>query len=129
MPIELQYRDAGSGVVFVCTGLVTADEFTRANEEIYSEESLDRLQYQLIDFTTTEHLEVSLEEIRDFAAVDMTAASQSQSHIIAVAGSDDLTFGISRMWQTFASDSNIRSGVFRSVPDAERWIKETLQDA
>jgi len=129
MPIELQYRDAGSGVVFVCTGVVTADEFTRANEEIYSEESLDHLQYQLIDFTTTEHLEVSLEEIRDFAAVDMTAASQSQSQIIAVAGSDDLTFGISRMWQAFASDSNIRSGVFRSVPDAERWIKETLQDA
>ena len=132
MPIELQYRDAGLGVVFVCTGVVTADEFTRANEEIYSEESLDRLQYQLIDFTATEHLEVSLEEIRDFAAVDMTAASQSQSqsqsHIIAVAGSDDLTFGISRMWQAFASDSNIRSGVFRSVPDAERWIKETLQD-
>ena len=127
MPIELQFRDADSGVVFICTGLVTADEFTRANEEIYSEESLDRLQYQLIDFTTTEHLEVSLEEIRDFAAVDMTAASQS--HIIAVAGSDDLTFGISRMWQAFASDSNIRSGVFRSVPDAERWIKETLQDA
>ena len=129
MPIELQFRDADSGVVFVCTGVVTADEFTRANEEIYSEESLDRLQYQLIDFSDTEHLEVSLEEIRDFAAVDMTAASQSQSHIIAVAGSDDLTFGISRMWQAFASDSNIRSGIFRSVPDAERWIKETLQDA
>ena len=129
MPIELQYRDAGSGVVFVCTGVVTAADFSRANEEVYSEESLDHLQYQLIDFTATEHLEVSLEEIRDFAAVDMTAASQSQSLIIAGAGSDDLTFGISRMWQAFASDSNIRSGIFRSVPDAEYWIKETLQDA
>ena len=129
MPIELQYRDAGSGVAFICTGVVTADEFSRANEEIYSEESLDRLRYQLIDFTDTEHLEVSLDEIREFAAVDVVAASQSESLIIAVAGPDDLTFGISRMWQAFASDSNIRSGIFRSVPDAERWIKETLQDA
>jgi hypothetical protein len=129
MPIELQYRDAGSGVVFVCTGVVTAAEFSRANEEIYSEESLDHLQYQLIDFTATEHLEGSLEEIRELAAVDVVAASQSRSLIIAVTGSDDLTFGISRMWQAFASDSNLRTGVFRSVPDAERWIKETLQDA
>jgi hypothetical protein len=129
MPIELQYRDSGSGVMFVCTGVITAADFSRANEEIYSEESLDRLQYQLIDFTATEHLEISLEEARAFAAVDVTAADQTQGLIIAVAGPDDLTFGISRMWQALASDSNIRSGVFRSVPDAERWIKETLQDA
>ncbi|MBW2541119.1 MAG: hypothetical protein JRF15_03435 [Deltaproteobacteria bacterium] len=129
MPIELQYRDAGSGVVFVCTGVVTAAEFSRANEEIYSAESLERLQYQLIDFTATEHVDISLEEIREFAQVDMTAASQRQNFIIAVAGPDDLTFGISRMWQAFASDSEIRSGLFRSVPDAERWIKEVLQEA
>jgi len=43
MPIELRYRDAGSGVVFICTGIVTAAEFSRANEEIYSVESLDQL--------------------------------------------------------------------------------------
>ncbi|MBW1842709.1 MAG: hypothetical protein JRJ05_00085 [Deltaproteobacteria bacterium] len=129
MPIELQYRDAGSGVVFVCTGIVTADEFTRANEEIYSEESLDRLQYQLIDFSDTEHLESSLEDTRKNATVDTAAANQNRNLIIAVAGSDDLTFGISRMWQALTSNSNLRTGIFRSVPDAEHWIKETLQDA
>jgi len=32
------------------------------------------------------------------------------------------------MWQVLASDPNLRTGAFRSVPDAERWIKETLQD-
>jgi hypothetical protein len=128
MPIELQYRDSGSGVVLICTGVVTAADFRRANEEIYSEESLDRLQYQLIDFTATEHLEVDLEEIREFATVDMAAAHQGRGLIIAVAGPDDLTFGISRMWQALASDPELRSGVFRSVPDAERWIKESLQD-
>jgi len=129
MPIELQYRDADSGVVFVCTGVVTADEFTRANEEIYSEESLDRLQYQLIDFTATEHLESSLEDTRKNATLDAAAANQSRSLIIAVAGPDDLTFGISRMWQALTSDSNLRTRIFRSLPDAERWIKETLQGA
>ncbi len=129
MPIELQYRDSGSGVVFICTGVVTAVDFSRANEEIYSAESLDRLQYQLIDFTAAEHLESSLKDTRKNAVADAVAAHQNQGLIIAVAGPDDLTFGISRMWQTFVSDSNLRTGVFRSVPDAERWIKETLQDA
>jgi hypothetical protein len=40
MPIELQYRDSGSGVVFICTVVVSAADFSKANEEIYSEESL-----------------------------------------------------------------------------------------
>ncbi len=115
--------------MFVCKGVVTATDFSRVNEEVYSEASLEHLQYLLIDYTATEHLEVSLDEIREFAAVDVVAASQGRSLVIAVAGSDDLTFGISRMWQAFASDSNIRSNIFRSVPDAERWIKETLQNA
>lgn len=127
MPIELQYRDSGSGVVFVCTGAVTAADFSRANEEVYSEESLAQLRYQLIDFTDTEHLESDLEDTRKNAAVDTAAAHQRLGLIIAVAGPDDLTFGISRMWQVLASNPNLRTGVFRSVPDAERWIKETLQ--
>ena len=129
MPIELQCRDSGSGVEFICTGTVTAADFDKANEEIYSAESFDRLRYQLIDFTATEHLESSLEDIRKNAAIDVAAAHQSRGLIIAVAGPDDLTFGISRMWQALASNSNLRTGVFRSVPDAERWIKEALQDA
>ncbi len=129
MPIELRYCDAGAGVVFICTGTVTAAEFSRANEEIYSAESLDQLQYQLIDFTATDHLESSLEDTRKNAEVDAVAASQKRNLIIAVAGPDDLTFGISKMWQALAADSDLRTGVFRSVSDAELWIKQTLEGA
>lgn len=129
MPIELRYRDAGAGVVFICTGTVTAAEFSRANEEVYSAESLERLRYQLIDFSATEHLESNLEDTRKNAEIDALAARQGPGIIIAVAGSDDLIFGISKMWQALACDSNLRTGVFRSVSDAELWIKQTLEDA
>ncbi len=70
MPIELRYRDDDSGVVYICTGVVTAADFHKANEEVYSGESLDRLRYQLIDFTATEHLESSLEDTRKNAEIE-----------------------------------------------------------
>jgi hypothetical protein len=129
MPIELRYRDSGAGVVFVCTGTVTAAEFSEANDEIYSRESLDRLRYELTDFTATEHLESSIDETRRNATTDAIAANRGEGLVIAVAGPDDLTFGIARMWQALTHDSNIRTGVFRSVPDAERWIAEALRSA
>lgn len=49
MPIELQYRDGGAGVVFVCTGIVTAPDFYEANEQTCPEERVDLLRYQLVD--------------------------------------------------------------------------------
>ncbi len=52
---------------------------------------------------------------------------QSRGLVTAVAGPDDLSFGISRMWQSIVSGPNVHTGVFRSACDAERWIKNTLQ--
>ena len=129
MPIELRYRDDGSGVVCICTGVVTAADIYKADEEIYSEERIDRLRYQLVDFTATEHLDSNLEDTRRSAEIDAVAAIQNPNFIIAIVGPDDLTFGISRMWQAMISNSDLRTRVFRSIPDAERWIKDTLHDS
>ncbi|MCH7645204.1 MAG: hypothetical protein IH974_10250 [Myxococcales bacterium] len=129
MPIELRYRDDGSGVVYICTGVVTAADFFKASEEVYSEERIDRLRYQLVDFTATEHLDSNLEDTRTNAEIDVVAANQNPNFIIAIVGPDDLTFGLSRMWEAMVSHSDLRTRVFRSIPDAERWIKDTLHDS
>lgn len=127
MPIELQYRDGGEGVVFVCTGVVTASDFDEANREIYAEGRLEKLRYQLIDFTDTERIEISAEDTRRHAEMDRSAAERNPQIAIAVVGPSDIAFGISRMWQVFTDEAKLRSSIFRSVPDAERWLAETLE--
>ena len=128
MPIELRYRDGGAGVVYICTGVVTAVDFDKASEEVYSEERIDQLRYQLVDFSATEHLDSNLEDIRRSAEIDAVAANQNPNFVIAIVGPDDLTFGISRMWQAVVPNSDLRTRVFRSVSDAECWIKDTLHE-
>ena len=128
MPIELRYRDDGAGVVYICTGVVTAADFDKASEEVYSEERIDQLRYQLVDFSATEHLDSNLEDIRRSAEIDAAAANQNPNFVIAIVGPDDLTFGISRMWQAVVPNSDLRTRVFRSVSDAECWIKDTLHE-
>lgn len=128
MPIELRYRDGGAGVVYICTGVVTAADFDKASEEVYSEERIDQLRYQLVDFSATEHLDSNLEDIRRSAEIDAVAANENPNFVIAIVGPDDLTFGISRMWQAVVPNSDHRTRVFRSVSDAECWIKDTLHE-
>jgi hypothetical protein len=124
MPIELQYRAGGRGVVFVCTGVVTASDFDEANQEIYSEERLPALRYQLIDFSDTERIEISAEDTRRHAEMDRLAAERNPDIAVAIVGPSDVAFGISRMWQAFTGEAKLHSRVFRSVPEAERWLAE-----
>jgi hypothetical protein len=126
MPIELQYRDDETGVVFVCSGVVNGADFIEANEEIYAPERLERLRYQLIDFSATERIEISSEQIREYAAMDVRAAARNPSLVVAVAGPTPITFGLSRMWQALVDESGIRSGVFHTVAEAESWLGEVL---
>ena len=124
MPIELQYREGGRGVVFVCSGVVTASDFDEANKEIYSEERLRSLRYQLIDFSDTERIEIYADDTRRHAEMDRLAAERNPDIAVAVVGPSDVAFGISRMWQAFTGEAKLQSRVFRSVPDAERWLVE-----
>jgi hypothetical protein len=127
MPIELRYREGGRGVVFVCAGVVTGTEFDEANEEIYSDQCLPALRYQLIDFSDAERIEISAEDTRRHAEVDRVAAERNPNIAIAIVGPSDVTFGISRMWQALTDDSKLQSHIFRSMPEAERCLAETSE--
>lgn len=129
MAIELRYRDNGKGVLFVCTGVVTSTDFDQANREVYSEERLRILRYQVIDFSDTEHIDLSVDDTRRHAAMDESAAKLNPELVIAVVCPSDLSFGISRMWQVFIGEGKIESSIFRTISEAERWIAETMNDS
>ena len=129
MPIELQYRDRGAGVVFICTGVVTASDFDEANQEIYSAERVRTLWYQLIDFSGAGRIEISAEDTRRHAEMDRLAAERNPEIAIAVVGPSGVTFGISRMWQAFTDEAKLQSRVFHSNREAERWLAEVVGDS
>lgn len=129
MPIELQYRDRGAGVVFICIGVVTASDFDQANQEIYSAERVRTLRYQLIDFSDAERIEISADDTRRHAEMDRLAAERNPEIAIAIVGLSDVTFGISRMWQALTDEAKLQSRVFRSNREAARWLAEVVGDS
>ena len=46
--------------------------------------------------------------------------------LIAVVAGSDLMFGLGRMWQTLVDDSSFKAGVFRSLEEANSWIKQNV---
>ena len=126
MTIELRYRDNGKGVLFVCTGVVTASEIAEANKEIYSDERLQTLRYQLIDYSGVERIDLSSDEIRTLAAMDSSASERNPEFLIAVVSPSDLSYGITRVWQAIIDEAELENSVFRTIAEAELWIKESM---
>jgi hypothetical protein len=47
--------------------------------------------------------------------------------LVAIAGSDDLMFGLARMWEAYVDQAGFETAVFRELEAAESWIEAQLQ--
>jgi hypothetical protein len=124
--IELHYREEGRGVLVAGSGTVTGAELLAVNDEIYSPTRLSRLQYQLMDFSHAEKVEISGDEIRALAAQDARAAREKPGLLLVVVPRTELGFGLSRMWagNLELSGAHIEPHVCRTVQEAEEWLEQ-----
>ncbi len=129
MSTTLTYVEGGAGAVLEGHGIVTGEELWLAGEEIYSEERIDTLVYQLVDFTRAERFDFGADEVRAMARQDVAAATRNPRIIIAIAGDTDLIFGLARIWEAHVGGvSKLATAVCRTRVEAEAWIAANRPD-
>ncbi len=123
---EISYRNDG-GVILSWKGLVTGKELIDAFSEIYAtDEQIKHIAYQLVILTKSEEIMVTADDLRDVASLDIRASKVNPSKLVAVVGERDIVFGLSRMWEAFVDDAPLKTRVFRTLEDAEDWLKLSL---
>ena len=123
---EVTTRDDG-GIILTWEGPVTGKELIDAFSEIYAtDEQIKRIAYQLIVVTKSEEIMVTADELRRVAALDIRASKVNPNMLVAVVGDRDIVFGLARMWETFVDDAPLKTGTFRTLEDAEDWLKLNL---
>jgi hypothetical protein len=128
MPINYEIAD-NKYVIIQGDGLVTGSEILEANAQLYSEPKYRNVaQFQLWDLTALTNLKMSGQEHQKAAQQDKEALS-SYSHIaVAIAGTADQVYGVSRMYAGYVPDG-VRNMVFRSRAEAEAWILEQIEQS
>ena len=63
----------------VFTGHVTGKEIKQAGDAMYGHEGFDTIRYQIFDFTDADDFSISLEDMKEIAAIDASAASTNPS--------------------------------------------------
>ncbi len=115
------------GVLVVFDGHVSADDITRAKNNISGHENFDQMKYQLVDLTGVLAFDFSEEKAREFAVLDKAALHNQryQKHIIRIAyvTLDEYTANLLKAYQRELSGSRIICQIFSSFEKARDWLE------
>ena len=76
----------------------------------------------------TTKFELSTQKVELIAEYCKSSSIVNQGAIVALVASQDLIYGLSRMWQVLSEGTNWETMVFRNREDAEAWIKERVKE-
>jgi hypothetical protein len=127
MSYTSHYVDGGKGVFKVGKGLVTsADLLLIAIQQAQDVEGTRGLKYGIADFAEVTDFQVTSDAIRQLVEIQRKTAQISQGAFIAIIAPGQVTYGISRIWQSFTEDMGWTARVFRNRADAIFWLRKQL---
>jgi len=126
MPIYHEIVD-NKYIIIRGEGLVTGSEILEANERLYSEPEYNNVAgFQLWDLTALTSVKMSSREHMEAAKQDRAALSSHPHIAVAIAGTADQVYGISRTYAGYAPDG-VTTMAFRSRDEAEEWILKQIE--
>jgi hypothetical protein len=101
MPINIEGRQDGVGVIYNCHGDMTIDDFFQAGIGFLAfPEGIKKLRYCVIDLTSVGAMHINSDDIRIVVEQNKRIAATAQpGALLAVASPGDLGFGLSRIWE------------------------------
>jgi hypothetical protein len=106
-----------------CYGPTTLPEVLGYFEELRAQPDLPQHLDGLLDFTDMTGAP-DRDQLRTIAGEMKKMAPQVTFGAIAIVAPGDLLFGMSRMLGIFAEGLFATTGVFRTLPEAERWLEQ-----
>lgn len=129
MPIDIEGRQDGLGVIYNCHGPVKIDDFFQAGMGFLAlPEEIKKWRYCVIDLTSVEAMDISAGDIRSVVEQNKRiAAIAPPGALLAVASPNDLGYGLARMWEALMDQVGWEIMTFRSRPEAEQWIHQRMK--
>jgi hypothetical protein len=130
MSIDIWESDGGLGNIINGWEIIKGKEFVEVLKEYLTqdEEKFKNYKYSLADYTATKEFDVSSEAISLIADYCNTASIVNPDAIVAIVCTQDLIYGLMRMWEMLSSKISWEKMVFRNREDAEAWIRERMKE-
>jgi hypothetical protein len=115
--------DAARNVLFVSfTGPLGDEDLVKYAQRMAGNPAIPPAHDELIDLRRVEEADVQSHTLRRIAELFGGADRNPERSRVALVASDDVSYGLSRMYQAFRSRSPLDLRVFRDMGEARAWL-------
>lgn len=113
-----------NGVVWIFSGVTNSEEILQANMELYNHERAEELFYQILDFTPTERVILTEEDVIKFAALDYGSSHYIKKMKVALVSEDTNLKSLFLKYMQTSTDMDSRwsFGIFEDMDGAREWV-------
>lgn len=130
MPIQIEGREDGAGVIYNCHGVITIDDFFQAGVSFLAfPEEIKKWRYGIIDLTYVETMNINADDIRAVVEQNKRIAGLAvPGPLLAVGSPKDLGYELARMWEVLNEQVGWETRTFRSRLEADQWIQARARE-
>ena len=133
MPITLNTRPEHNLIIFTHTGEISDDDFLEFYQRHFKDETFNPSTKLLVDLREADSRPRNPDTLRRFAAFVMEHMDNpSTPPRVAVVAPKSLTYGLARMYQSYAEPVPWDFVVFRAIDAALAWLdvpEDTIDDS
>ena len=130
MPIQVEFRHEGLGIIYRCEGALALQHFFDANNRLLvSPGRIRKLKYAIVDASLMEPHYFSPAEMAGIMWQDRQIASHvSPGFLVAVVAKQSAVYGLTRLWEAHMEGIGWEVGMFPSFEGAENWIRTRVKE-
>jgi hypothetical protein len=121
MPVSIRVDTEEDVVYTTVTGLYTADDVLKAIDELFEHPDFRPGLNGITDLRGAETFPPYTDVIRiaQYLVRNRDRIGRSRTAVLV---SSDVSFGTTRMFQTYSDDSSIETHIFHELDEARRWL-------
>jgi hypothetical protein len=123
MPISYRIDVERNLVLTTASGRLTDDDILQLKARLVRDPAFTPGMKELADIRNIDGLDVTPAGIQAMVQQDRNDSAHLASHKLAIVLSDDVAFGMARMYQTRTESSMGNVGVFRDIEEARTWLQ------
>jgi hypothetical protein len=122
MPISYQLDLTRNLILTAASGVLTDDDVLTLKRQLATDPAVRAGMSELSDVRGVTDLQVTTQGVRRMVWHDARLEPNAPAPRIAIVATQDVIFGMARMYQQLASDARPEVGIFRDYNEALQWL-------
>lgn len=122
MPIEYGIITDQKLAYIRAWGKVSAEDIMMKGAAMFSEKSWKNGYHIICDYRDIEDLHADMEDVQRIVNQDKDNEAIFDRSRLALVATEDLVYGVSRMWELLSQDNRQEKMIFRNMEDAIEWL-------